>query len=132
MPADPYRRHRFPPEAIAHAVWLYGRLTLSFRDVEELLATRGVIVSDEAVRLWGTKLGPSFADPLQRLRQPLGRPWFLDEVFVRMGGVQHDLVASGGPARVACRTRGSPCSSDKPDHVAGRVRAGPPFDRRVR
>lgn len=89
MPADPYRRHRFPPEIIAHAVWLCDRFTSSFRDVEELLAARGVIVSDEASRLWCAKFGPDVADQLRRVRQPVGRQSFLDEVFVRIGGVQH-------------------------------------------
>ncbi len=88
---DPYRRHRFPPEIIAHAVWLYYRFPLSFRDVEELLAARGVSVSYEAIRLWSTKFGPGFAEELRRIRKPVGRQWFLDEVFVRIGGVQHYL-----------------------------------------
>lgn len=90
-PADPYRRHRFPPEIIAHAVWLYYRFALSFRDVEELLAARGVVVSYEAVRLWCTKFGPNVAAGLRKVRRPVGRSWFLDEVFVRINGVHHYL-----------------------------------------
>ena len=58
-----YRGHRFPPEIISHAVWLYYRFTLSFRDVEVLLAERGVTVSYEAIRLWCRKFGPAYAQP---------------------------------------------------------------------
>ena len=63
MNTDPqrYRRHRFPPEIISHAVWLYHRFCLSFRDVEDLLAERGVIVSYEAIRYWCAKFGPCYA-----------------------------------------------------------------------
>ena len=60
-----YKRHRFPPEIIAYAVWLYYRFALSFRDVEELLASKGVIVSYEAVRLWCGKFGPDFVRNLR-------------------------------------------------------------------
>ena len=56
-----YRRHRFPPEIISHAVWLYHRFRLSFRDVEDLLAERGVIVSHETIRSWCAKFGPKYA-----------------------------------------------------------------------
>lgn len=66
-----YRNHRFPPEIISHAVWLYHRFTLSFRDVEELLAARGIVVSYEVVRQWALKFGPEFA---KKLRHPQGRP----------------------------------------------------------
>ena len=81
-----YRNHRFPPEIIAHTVWLYHRFSLSFRDVEELLAERGVIVSYEAARLWCLKFGLAFA---RRLRHRRGRPddtWHLDELFIRIRG----------------------------------------------
>src|SRR5438067_11306931 len=74
-----YRRHRFPPEIIQHAVWLYLRFTLSYRDVEELLAERGLDISYETVRRWVLKFGPAIA---RRLRQRRPRPsnrWHLDE-----------------------------------------------------
>ena len=67
-----YRGHRFPPEIISHAVWLYYRFTLGFRDVEELLAEPGVAVSYEAVRLWCRKFGPAFARNLRRRQGQLG------------------------------------------------------------
>ena len=86
-----YKRHRFPPEVIAHAVWLYYRFTLSFRDVEEMLASRGVTVSYEAVRLWCGKFGADYARRLRRDRSRVGRRWHVDEVFLRIGGVIHYL-----------------------------------------
>jgi putative transposase len=81
-----YKRHRFPPDVIRHAVWLYFRFTLSLRDVEELLAERGVEVSYEAIRSWTQKFGTQFARNLRRSRpKPTGR-WHLDEMVVRIGG----------------------------------------------
>ena len=79
-----YHRHRFPPEIIQHAIWLYLRFTLSYRDVEELLAERGLDVSYETVRRWVLKFGPAIA---RRLRQRRPRPsdrWHLDEMVVRI------------------------------------------------
>ena len=81
-----YKRHRFPPEVIRHAVWLYFRFTLSLRDVEELLAQRGVEVSYETIRCWTLKFGRLFAHNLRRSRpKPTGR-WHLDEMVVKIGG----------------------------------------------
>jgi putative transposase len=77
-----YARHQFPAEIIRHAVWLYLRFTLSYRDVEELLAERGIETSYETVRRWVLKFGPMFARNLRRLRpRPTGR-WHLDEMVV--------------------------------------------------
>src|ERR1700740_1135160 len=81
-----YRCHRFPAEIIQHAIWLYLRFTLSYRDVEELLAERGLDISYETVRRWGLKFGPAIA---RRLRQRRPRPsdrWHLDEMVVRIAG----------------------------------------------
>ena len=81
-----YRRHRFPPEIIQHAIWLYLRFTLSYRDVEEQLAERGLDISYETVRRWVLKFGPAIA---RRLRQRRPRPsdrWHLDEMVVRIAG----------------------------------------------
>jgi transposase-like protein len=81
-----YRRHRSPPEIIQHAIWLYLRFTLSYRDVEELLAERGLDISYETVRRWVLKFGPAIA---RRLRQRRPRPsdrWHLDEMVVRIAG----------------------------------------------
>jgi putative transposase len=81
-----YARHQFPPEVIRHAVWLYLRLTLSYRDVEELLAERGLDLSYETVRRWVIKFGPAFARNLRRLRPRPSAQWHLDEMAVVIGG----------------------------------------------
>lgn len=81
-----YKRHRFPAEVIRYAVWLYFRFTLSFRDVEELLAQRGIEVSYETIRCWTLKFGPLIAANLRRRRfLPSGR-WHLDEMVVKIRG----------------------------------------------
>ena len=81
-----YDRHRFPPEVIRHAIWLYVRFTLSYRDVEELLAERGLDVSYETVRRWVRKFGPAFARNLRRLRPRSADTWHLDEMVVSIRG----------------------------------------------
>jgi transposase-like protein len=81
-----YARHRFPGSIIQHAVWLYFRFPLSYRDVEDMLAERGIDVSYETVRRWSLKFGLGYARTLRRLRpRPDGR-WHLDEVFVLING----------------------------------------------
>ena len=81
-----YRRHRFPPAIIQHAIWLYLRFTLSYRDVEDLLAERGLDISYETVRRWVLKFGPMVARRLRERRpRPSGR-WHLDEMVVRIAG----------------------------------------------
>jgi putative transposase len=90
-PPDPRYRHRFPAELISHAVWLYHVFSLSFRDVELILAERGVTVSYESIRRWCLKFGASFADHLRRRRPRPGDKWHLDEVFVRIQGELHYL-----------------------------------------
>jgi transposase-like protein len=81
-----YARHRFPPMIIQHAVWLYLRFTLSYRDIEDLLAERGLDISYETVRRWVAKFGPLFARELRSRRpRPTGR-WHLDEVVVTIRG----------------------------------------------
>ena len=81
-----FKRHRFPPDVIRYAVWLYFRFTLSVRDVEELLAQRGIEVSREAVRCWVIKFGPLIAANLRRRRLPPTGRWHLDEMVVKIGG----------------------------------------------
>ena len=81
-----YRRHRFPPEIIQHAIWLYLRFTLSYRDVEELLAERGLDISYETVRRWVLKFGPVIARRLRRRRPRPSDRWHLDEMVVRIAG----------------------------------------------
>jgi putative transposase len=89
---DPlYRGYRFPAAIISHAVWLYFRFALSHRDVEELLAERGVQVSYEAIRLWGQRFGPTFAGGLRRRRARSADKWHLDEVQLKIKGRKHWL-----------------------------------------
>jgi putative transposase len=75
-PSKQYRRHRFPPQITSHAVWLYHRFFLSFRDVEDLLAQRGVEVSYETVRRWCLKFGPGYAARAKRRQPRLGDTWY--------------------------------------------------------
>ena len=86
MPPLSYARHQFPAVLIQHAVWLYLRFTLSYRDVEDLLAERGVEVSYETVRRWVRKFGPVFAKRLRHTRPTPSRQWHLDEMVVRIAG----------------------------------------------
>src|SRR4030088_251128 len=86
-----YRGHRFPPEISAHAVWLYFRFHLSFRDVQDLLAERGIIVSHESIRQWCAKFGAAFATGLRRRRGRAGDKWHLDEVLLKIRGKRHWL-----------------------------------------
>jgi len=97
--APSYKRHRFPPAIIVHGVWRYFRFALSYRDVEELLAERGVIVTYETIRQWCQKFGQADANELRRRRPRPGDKWHLDEVFVSINGAQHDrwrAVDQGG------------------------------------
>ncbi len=86
-----YRGYRFPPEIISHAVWLYHRFSLSFRDVEDLLAERGVTVTYEAIRQWCRTFGLDYARRLRRRRGRQGDTWYLDELFVKIQGRQQYL-----------------------------------------
>ncbi len=88
---SPYAGHRFPIEIISHTVWLYYRFSLSFRDIEEMLAARGVKVTYEAIRLWCLKFGHQFASGIRRRQGRLGDTWHLDEVFVSIKGTRHYL-----------------------------------------
>ena len=89
---DPlYRRHRFPPEVISYAVWLYFRFPLSLRMVEEMLAARGICVTYETVRRWGKKFGKAFSDQFRQRAPARGDKWHMDEVVVSIAGEQHWL-----------------------------------------
>ncbi len=90
-PASLYRGYRFPADVIAHAVWLYFRFHLSLRDVQDLLAERGIVVSHEAIRHWCSKFGPTYAAGLQRRRARPGDKWYLDEVLLKIRGKRHWL-----------------------------------------
>ena len=85
-PPTPYTHHRFPAEIISHAVWLYYRFCLSYRDVEELL-----FVTYEAIRKWCRKFGQQYANQLRRRRPRSGDKWHLDEVFLTINGERHYL-----------------------------------------
>ena len=86
MPLLSYHRHRFPPPIIQHAIWLYLRFTLSYRDVEDLLAERGLEISYETVRRWVLKFGPGIARNLRRCRPRPSDRWHLDEMVVQIAG----------------------------------------------
>jgi putative transposase len=86
-----YKGFRFPAEIIAHAVWLYHRFPLSFREVEELLLARGIIVSHETIRTWCDRFGPQYAAALRHRRPQAGDKWHLDEVFITINGMRHYL-----------------------------------------
>ena len=86
-----YKRHRFPQQIIAHAVWLYFRFPLSLRLAEELLLERGIVVSYETIRRWGLKFGPAYAKQLRRRRSSLQDVWHLDEVVISIAGRKHWL-----------------------------------------
>jgi putative transposase len=116
---DPlYRRHRFPDEVIANAVWLYFRLSLSLRMVEDLLAAHGIIVSHQTVRLWVEKFGRYFANEIRRRSAgKLGVKWHRDEVVISIGGKKHwlwravdqdgfvlDVLVQSPPQHQGCQT----------------------------
>ena len=86
-----YKRHRFPTEIIQYAVWLYHRFNLSHRDIEDLLAERGVEVSYESIRLWCNKFGANYVKRLKRRHQGFGDTFYIDEVFVKIQGRQQYL-----------------------------------------
>jgi putative transposase len=90
-PPNPYTHHRFPAEIISHAVWLYFRFCLSYRDVEELLFARGIMVTYEAIRKWCRKFGQSYANELRHQRPRPGDKWHLDEVFLTINGERRYL-----------------------------------------
>jgi putative transposase len=86
-----YKRHRFPPDIISYTVWLYYRFNLSHRDIEDLLAERGITVSYESIRLWCNKFGALYARRLKRRHRGYGDTFYIDKVFVEIKGKQHYL-----------------------------------------
>jgi putative transposase len=88
---NPYSGHRYPSEIISHTVWLYYRFTLSLRDIEEILAYRGIKVTYEAIRQWGLKFGELYAKNLRKKHGKKSDRWFLDEVFIKIDGKLHYL-----------------------------------------
>ena len=97
---SPYAGHRFPAEVISHAVWLYFRFPLSLRMVEEMLATRGIVVSHETVRQWALKFGQGFANQIRRRLPRAVDKWHLDEVVIKIAGVKHWLWRAVDQTRV--------------------------------
>jgi len=84
--APSYRGFRFPVEIISHCVWLYHRFPLSFREVQEMMLERGIVVSHETIRQWCAKFGQTYANALRRRRARPGDTWHLDEVFITING----------------------------------------------
>ncbi len=89
--AASYKGFRYPGDIISHCVWLYHRFPLSFREVEEMMLQRGIVVSHETVRQWCAKFGQTYANQLRRRRPRPGDKWHLDEVFIRINGTIHYL-----------------------------------------
>lgn len=145
-----YSGLHYPAEIISHAVWLYFRFSLSFRDVEELLASRGIIVSYETVRQWTLKFGQLYANALRRKQPKRGDKWHLDEVVLTIKGKHHYLwravdqdghtpdilmqnrrnrhaVSVCSPPPIPCATRPGPgrvsgCLAARPQPARGRCR----------
>ena len=90
-PSSLYKGHRFPVEIMSHCVWLYHRFPLSLRDVEEMMAERGVSVSSDTIHQWCRKFGQTYANGLRRRRARPGDKWHLDEVFITIAGRTHYL-----------------------------------------
>ena len=86
-----YKRHRFPAEIISYTVWLYFRFNLSYRDIEDILAQRGIMLSYESIRLWCIKFGALYTKRLKRKHRGYGDTFYIDEVFVKINGKQHYL-----------------------------------------
>ena len=91
LPPRSFKRHRFPIEIISHAVWLYFRFSLSYRDLEELMAARGIVLTYETIRQCCRKFGQQYANQLRRRRAQTGDKWHLDEVFLTINGKLHYL-----------------------------------------
>ena len=85
-PGSRYRGYRFPPEIISYCVWLYFRFSLTYRDVEELMAERGATVTYETIRAWCERFGRDYAKRIRARRGRLGDTWHMDEVFIKIGG----------------------------------------------
>jgi putative transposase len=91
LPRNPYRGYRFLEKIISQCVWLYFNFAVSLREVELMMAYRGIQLSYETIRRWCDRFGASYAAKLKRKRPKLGDKWFLDEVFLKINGVQHYL-----------------------------------------
>ncbi|WP_415242258.1 hypothetical protein [Zhongshania sp.] len=90
-----YKRHRFPRDIIAYAVWLYHRFNLSHRDIDDLLAERGIIGSREAIRLWCITFGTIYTRLLRRNHRGYGDTFYIDEVFISINWTSRRLLEVG-------------------------------------
>lgn len=88
---NPYKRHRYPKEIISHAMWLFHRFPLSLRDVSEMLAKRGIMVTYETIREWGNKFGRAYANEIKRRMPCRGDKWHMDEMCIVMNGIKYWL-----------------------------------------
>src|SRR5512132_222250 len=102
-----YTGHRFPPEIVSHAIWLYFRFPLSLRMVEEMLAARGIIVGHETVRQWALKFGQGLANEIRRRLPRAVDKWHLDEVVIQDRRDDALAVARRRPVRRRARRPGS-------------------------
>ena len=109
-----YARHRFPPDVIRHAVWLYLRFTLSYRDVEDLLAERGLTVSNESIRRWVLKFGPVIGKNLRGTQPKHHSRWHLDEMVVSIAGRQMYMWRALSTAKVRFSRSWSSPNATKP------------------
>jgi putative transposase len=91
LSADLYKEYRFPADIISHCIWLYFRFSLSYRDVEEIMAEHGVVLTYETIRQWCLKFSQQYANELKKRRPKPGNTWHLDEVFLKINGKQHYL-----------------------------------------
>ena len=112
-----YRGYRYPPQIISNVVWLYHRFCLSLRDVEDLVAERGIVVSYETVRQWCRKFGPAYARAAKRRTGRLGDTWYLDEVFVTIKGRRHYLWRAvdqdGDTLDILVQSRRNQCAAER-------------------
>jgi putative transposase len=131
-PGSWYHRHRFPPAIISHAVYLYYRFAVSYRDVEEMLARRGIVVSYETIRRWCLKFGPLFAAEIRRRRSHPRNHWHLDELYLRIGGRTYYLWravdADGMVLDIVLQERRNQAAAET---LLGRLVAGQPTEPRV-
>src|SRR4051812_40453297 len=129
---SPYAGYRFPGEITSYAVWLYFRFPLSLRNVDEILAARGIVVRHETVRQWARKFGQGFANQIRRRLPRAGDKWPLDEVEVKIAGKKHWLWrvacpgrgAPGGPGQRRGGSRGGHGALSKPRKIHERARRG--------
>jgi len=131
-PSSWYHRHRFPPAIISHAVYLYYRFAVSYRDVEEMLALRGIVVSYETIRRWCIKFGPRFAAEIRRRRPHPRDHWHLEEMYLRIGGrtwyLWRAVDADGMVLDIVLQARRN---QEAAETLLGRLVAGQPTAPRV-